>query len=46
MFYNDITKNITSGNITTSFSDHLTQYLIVNNKHQDIPLQTKRECFL
>ena len=26
MFYNDITKNITSRNITTSISDHLTQY--------------------
>ena len=46
MFCNDITKNITSGNITTSFSDHLTQYLIVTNKDRDVPLQTKRECFL
>ena len=44
MFYNDITKNITSGNITVSFSVHLTQYLIVTNKHRDVPLQTKREC--
>ena len=26
MFYNDITKNITSRNITTSIFDHLTQY--------------------
>ena len=46
MFYNDITKNIASGNITTSFSDHLTQYLIVTSKHRDVPLQIKRECFL
>ena len=44
MFYNDINKNIT-GNITTSFSDHLTQYLVVTNKHWDVPLQTKRECY-
>ena len=35
MFYNDITKNIISGNITTYISDHLTQYLIVTNKHRD-----------
>ena len=45
MFYNDITRNITSGNITTSFSDHLTQYLIGTNKHRDVLLQTKRECY-
>ena len=39
MFYNNITKNITSGNITTSFSFHLTQYLIVTNKHRDVHLK-------
>ena len=38
-FYNNITKNITSGNITTSFSFHLTQYLIVTNKHRDVHLK-------
>ena len=42
---NEITKNITSVNITTSISDHLTQYLIVTNKHSDVPLQTKREFY-
>ena len=42
--YNDITKNITSGSITTSISDPLTQYLIVSNKYRDIPSQTKSEC--
>ena len=45
MFYNAITKTITSRNITTSFSDHLTQYLIVTNKHRDVSSQTKRECY-
>ena len=45
MFYNEITKNITSGNITTSISDHLTQYKIATNKHMDVPLQTRRECY-
>ena len=44
MFYNDITKNITSGKITTSISDHV-MYLIITNKHRDVPLQTKRECY-
>ena len=28
IFYNDVTNNIISGNITTSISDHLTQFLI------------------
>ena len=41
MVYYDITKNITSGNITTSISDHLTQYLVAPNKHSTVPLQTK-----
>ena len=45
MFFNDITKNITSEYIRTSISNHLTQYLIVTNKHSDVPLQTKRECY-
>ena len=45
MFYNAIAKTITSRNITTSFSDHLTQYLIVTNKHRDAPSQTKKECY-
>ena len=38
MFFNDITKNIASEYITTSISNHLTQYLIVTNKHRDVPL--------
>ena len=45
MFYNAITKTITSRNITTSFSDYLTQYLIVTNNHRDVPSRTKRECY-
>ena len=33
IFYNDVTKNIISGNITTSISDHLTQFLLISNQN-------------
>ena len=32
-FYNNATKNIISGNITTSTSDHLTQFLLISNQN-------------
>ena len=33
IFYNDLTKNIISENITTSISDHLTQFLLISNQN-------------
>ena len=33
IFYNDVTKNIISGNIATSISDHLTQFLLISNQN-------------
>ena len=33
IFYNDVTKNIISENITTSTSDHLTQFLLISNQN-------------
>ena len=33
MFYNNVTKNIISGNITTSISDRLTQLLLISNQN-------------
>ena len=33
IFYNNVIKNIISGNIKTSFSDHLTQFLLVSNQN-------------
>ena len=32
IFYNNFTKKITTGNITTSIPDHLTQFLIIRNQ--------------
>ena len=41
IFYNNITKTIVSGNIASSISDHLTQYLII--KHEQInPVSRKQ----
>ena len=34
VLYNDVTKNIISGNIATSISDHLTQFLLISNQNQ------------
>ena len=33
IFYNDVTKNIISWNITTSISDHVTQFLLISNQN-------------
>ena len=33
IFHNNVTKNIISGNITTSISDHLTQSLLISNQN-------------
>ena len=33
MFYNDVTKDIISENITTSISEHLTQFLLISNQN-------------
>ena len=41
IFYNDFTKNVVAGNITTSASDHLTQYLII--KEQTTNFEGNRE---
>ena len=40
MFYNNVTKNIISGNITTSISDHLTQFLLISNQNPFSKIQT------
>ena len=32
IFYNDFTKKDSAGNILTSISDHLTQYLLISNQ--------------
>ena len=32
MFYNDFTKKNSAGNILTSISDYLTQYLLISNQ--------------
>ena len=49
IFYNDFTEKIVAGNITTSISDHLTQYLttrdqttnVVDNKEKDFQKNPK-----
>ena len=46
ILYNDIAKNVTSGNFITCISDHLTQYFVVTIKHRGISVETKIECFL
>ena len=33
IFYNNVTKNIISRNITLSISDHLTQFLLISNQN-------------
>ena len=47
IFYNNVIKNIISGNITTLISDHLTQFLLISNqnpfsKHQMLNTDVKR----
>ena len=49
IFYNDLTKKSTAGKITTSISDHLTQFLIIryqtanfdNNRRKEVPKKLK-----
>ena len=46
IFYNNVTKNIISGNITTSISDHLTRFLLISDqnlfsKHQMLSTDEK-----
>ena len=33
IFYNNVTKNIIPGNITTSIPDHLTQFSLISNQN-------------
>ena len=37
IFYNTFTKNILMGNVATSISDHLTQFLITTNENKSLP---------
>ena len=39
IFYNTSTKNILVGNIATSISDHLTQFLITTNENKSLPIK-------
>ena len=43
MFYNDFTKKDSAGNILTSISDHLTQYLLISNQPELSLNNTKKE---
>ena len=43
IFYNTLTKNILVGNVATSISDHLTQFLITTNKHKSLPEKKKTQ---
>ena len=47
ILYNNVTENIISGNITTSISDQLTQFLLISNhnpfsKHEMLNIDEKR----
>ena len=39
IFYNTFTKSILVGNIATSISDHLTQFLITTNENKSLPIK-------
>ena len=41
IFYNCFTKDVMSDNITTSISNHLTQFLIVSNKNSNKVTKTQ-----
>ena len=43
IFYNDFTTKITAGNIATSISDHLTQFLIIIETKQQILVMIGRK---
>ena len=44
IFYNDFTEKIVAGNITTSISDHLTQYLTTRDQTTNV-VDNKRKRF-
>ena len=46
IYYNEVTKNITSSNITTSISDHLTQFFFVHNRHSDSTICKLKQIFI
>ena len=43
IFYNDFTKKVVAGNITTSISDHLTQYLIIKDQKTNFEGNREKE---
>ena len=43
LFYNDFTTKITAGNMATSISDHLTQFLIIIETKQQILVMIGRK---
>ena len=43
IFYNNASNNISSGNITTLISDHLTQFLLVPDQPKDIQSHKLKE---
>ena len=43
IFYNSFTKKISAGNILTSISYHLTQYLLISNKTKVFLNNIKKE---
>ena len=43
MFYNNTSNNIIPGNITTSISEHLTQFLLVPSQPKDTQLHELKE---
>ena len=43
ILYNNASNNIISGNITTSISDHLTQFLLVLGQLTGVPLHKAKE---
>ena len=44
IFYNDFTKKVTPGNIATSISDHLTQFLIIRDQTTNFDNSGKKEA--
>ena len=43
IFYNDFTRKITAGNIATSVSDHLTQFLLITDQTTNFDNNRKKE---
>ena len=44
IFYNDFTKKVRPGNIATSISDHLTQFLIIRDQTTNFDNSGKKEA--